>query len=528
MSYSYLNFDLDLSPQPPGYLARVLDSPAGHGEHPFTAPDPAGLDDFLKKMGLPRRGKKDDRVTSAKTLGANLYHTVFDGQVLTLWQTSLALAAQQDLGLRLRLRLTRTPGLSDFPWELLYDPDADRFFHLSAHTPLVRYLETPNPPPRLQLSAPLRILVILSLPTDYIPLRVEKEWATLQATLKDLTDRGVIELHLLPAANLPTLRRELRQRDYHILHFAGHGEFDETVGAGALVMVGEAGAGRRITGEVLGANLRDHISTLRLVVLNACDGARADLQDPFSGVAQALIRQDLPSVVAMQFEITDYAAPAFAREFYSALADNLPVDAALGQARLALLDLPTQLEWVTPVLYSRAPDGVIFTVQPPAPSGPAPAPKTSTDQPAPQPASTLVPMPTPASTAGSASPSPSSPAPLDPAMREPAAPASPQPFTGSPFQPLGRWTIQVQDMMGSRLFVEFAPKGIFQMTQEVGMYRVPVNGTWSFNPLYQLLALQGVVNNFQPFSLSLNITGVVENGYTAIGSDGILYILSPT
>jgi hypothetical protein len=96
----------------------------------------------------------------------------------------------------------------------------------------------------------------------------------------------------------------------------------------------------------------------------------------------------------------------------------------------------------------------------------------------------------------------------------------------STFNPVGRWNVQVQDMVGSRLFVDFGQDGTFQMTQQVGMYQVPVSGTWTFNPVSQQLALQGVVNTFQPFILAITITGQPPNGFTAVGNDGIGYLLT--
>ena len=70
-------------------------------------------------------------------------------------------------------------------------------------------------------------------------------------------------------------------------------------------------------------------------MLNACEGASIDNQDIFSSCAATLVRGGIPAVVAMQYVITDRAATEFARSFYEALADGLPVDTALGEARPA-------------------------------------------------------------------------------------------------------------------------------------------------------------------------------------------------
>ena len=69
--------------------------------------------------------------------------------------------------------------------------------------------------------------------------------------------------------------------------------------------------------------LRD-FSSLRLAILNACEGARTSRSDPFAGVAGSLVQRDIPAVVAMQFEISDEAAIVFAGEFYEQLAAGSP------------------------------------------------------------------------------------------------------------------------------------------------------------------------------------------------------------
>ncbi len=102
--------------------------------------------------------------------------------------------------------------------------------------------------------------------------------------------------------------------------------------------------------------------TLRLAILNACEGGRSSLQDPFSGVATSLIEREIPAVIGMQFEITDRAAIVFASEFYSALADGLPVDSSVAEARKAIYADRNDIEWGTPVLFMRVADGRLFDV----------------------------------------------------------------------------------------------------------------------------------------------------------------------
>ena len=161
------------------------------------------------------------------------------------------------------------------------------------------------------------------------------------------------------AANMSILRRRLRREAFHVFHFVGHGFYRPDWGDGVLVMEDRHGGPHEVTGEELGGLLSEYDQT-RLAVLNACEGARSGARDPFAGVAQSLIQQGMPAVVAMQFEITDDAAVIFAHELYAAITDGFSLEAALTEARGAIRDAGNPTEWGTPVLYSRAPDGRLF------------------------------------------------------------------------------------------------------------------------------------------------------------------------
>ena len=209
------------------------------------------------------------------------------------------------------------------------------------------------------ISPPLRILAMISAPSDVPGLQVDEEWAKLNDALGDLIRGGMVEVDRLEAGTLSALQRPLRLREYHVLHFVGHGRYDESAQDGVLALEGADRKTRPVTGRDLGVMLRSHRS-LRLVVLNACEGARSARDDPFGGVAQALVRQGIPAVIAMQFEISDPAALVFSQSFYQAIADGLPVDVAVVEARKAMFAEGNEVEWATPVLYLRSPDGRVF------------------------------------------------------------------------------------------------------------------------------------------------------------------------
>jgi hypothetical protein len=66
----------------------------------------------------------------------------------------------------------------------------------------------------------------------------------------------------------------------------------------------------------------------------------------------------------MQYEISDPAAVAFARGFYTAIAHGRGVDEALSSGRVSILGTSdTTLEWLTPVLYLRGRETSLFDVR---------------------------------------------------------------------------------------------------------------------------------------------------------------------
>ncbi len=361
----YLDFDLRITSSPTGYRAQVLCAPAGEASDEFTLPfSNDEIEIFRLRVGRSTQGTRrmeSQELSAAKTFGGKLFRAAFGGNVQSCFRSSLEQAVAQNKGLRLRLRLTDAPELADLPWEYLYNPDLNRFFGLSVETPIVRYLDLPTQIKPLAIRPPLRLLVMIASPSDYPTLAVEEEWRQLQDALAGLLRKQIVAIDRLDPPTLPALRARLRANGYHAFHFIGHGAFDENVQDGLLLMEDASGRGKAVPGQLLGALLHDE-RTLRLAVLNACEGGRASRTDPFAGVAQSLLQQEIPAVIAMQFPITDEAAAAFSREFYAAVAVGLPVDAALAEARKAILTDVSDVEWGKPVLYLRAADGRVFDI----------------------------------------------------------------------------------------------------------------------------------------------------------------------
>ncbi len=363
---SYLEFDLVVERDGDAYRVRVVGSPVGGAAGEFKQPfSPLELENFQLRLGRSARGVRridSPEMEFAKTFGGRLFAALFNGDVRGCLRSSLDDANRQSAGLRVRLNLSGAPELADLPWEFLYNPTLNRFLALSDETPLVRYLDLPERIRPLKVTPPIRVLLMVSSPTDYPRLDVDREGAKVTDAVADLERRGLLTVDRLENATLAELQRALRNGPYHIFHFIGHGGFDEKADNGVLMLEDAQERGRLVSAQFLGVLLKDH-RPLRLAVLNACEGARASRRDPFGGTAQTLVQQGVPAVIAMQFEISDEAAICFTHEFYSAVAAGYPVDAALAEARKAIFAQVNEIEWGTPVLYMRSPDGRIFDIE---------------------------------------------------------------------------------------------------------------------------------------------------------------------
>jgi hypothetical protein len=383
---AFNNFDLHIGEGERGhYPLSVLYSPAGETMQPVRVPidqDDPPIRGWLQS--LQNGFIKGDEL---EALGRRLADYLLPlGPVRDLYQRSLGLTEAKELRLRLRLRLS-TPDLARIPWEYVYDESIGDFLALNTRTALVRYHGQPVPPQRIVSRLPVPILVIISNPSTTQHLAVSKEMRNLIEALEWLLSLGWVTIgvlftgtreerskiaglmaeragcRLLPdPASVDALRDALRQ-EYRILHYIGHGVFDERRG-GALLLADDAGVESLINAQTLARELRS--SSIALIVLNACQSAVESTARSFMGSASSLIRAGVPAVVAMQFAIADSSAIAFSSTLYKALADGWPLDSAMTEGRKAISAQPGQDngDWGIPVLFMRSPDGVLWEQKP--------------------------------------------------------------------------------------------------------------------------------------------------------------------
>lgn len=388
-----LDFELEIGPGAAGSYPVVARAPGGEAcADLLWSVTPAELDrrlavikdKVLVSSAVVRRAATEEE-QPVRAMGQRLFEALIADDVRALYVASRQRARDQGSMLRLVLRV-RPPELARLPWEFLFDPSQQDYLGLTM--PLVRYPQVLAPRQPLQVAPPLRILGMVSRPGDQHAMDTGEEQQRLQTALADLQSEGLVELGWVAGHTYRDLEDALDGGPWHVFHFIGHGGYDRAADEGVLALADETGRTHPVGADDISRLIADH-HPLRLVVLNACDTGRGSAADAFSSTAAALIRREIPAVVAMQFEITDSAAIRFSQTFYQHVAKRRPVDDSVMRARRALrLAKKDTLEWGTPVLYLRAVDGRIFdtTIPPPPPDpspDPAPTPKAAATPPTP-------------------------------------------------------------------------------------------------------------------------------------------------
>jgi len=307
--------------------------------------------------------KGDDLVAFGRLLGQLLLPS--DPQsghgVRDLFARSIAMLGP-DQGLRLKLQLPAALAL--LPWEYIYVDRAgggdgkDGFLTLDRRVAIVRHEDLPAPPRSPLAPQQTKMIVALASAPGFTSLNLAKERADLEQALQALP--SVTPIYLDDAA-LDELQAAIV--DAGVFHFAGHGVFTQQMGdqPGVYTGVGQlAFDDQRVDATDLGILLRG--AGVRLAVLGGCETGRRDGVSVWSGTAPALIKAEIPAVVANQFKVLDTCAIAFSKQFYQALlVGGLSIEQAVSAGRIAAYMVDREgRDWGAPVLYMRAADGRLF------------------------------------------------------------------------------------------------------------------------------------------------------------------------
>jgi hypothetical protein len=260
----------------------------------------------------------------------------------------------------------------NLPWGTALDPVSGRMLSEVPQVFISKNVSTKEKGPALPGpgGGPLKILVMISSPKDVSlggRLHYEEEERQVLRAFEPLFQAGEVQVDFTEDGSLPALRRKVELNDYHILHFSGHGDFDEDKGAGVLLLEDPVSLKSRPAGALDFAEaLLKPGHRIPLVVLSSCRTAKAGFEKGAAGITGTLLQKGIPAVVAMGLSIQDRYATFFAGHFYGELAIKKTTAEAFAGACRYTRELEAKdtrhaqqslvpLQWLIPQLYLHGP-----------------------------------------------------------------------------------------------------------------------------------------------------------------------------
>lgn len=340
-----------------GYPITLTDSPAGNASGQLDI-DPFGLE---LVDAVDAFAERDTDAAFLREFGGYLFRHLFNDKIKDQYRASLAIARtrQQILAVRLHIEPAELRAL---PWEYLFDEEEDVFLAISPETPLFRFVPQQIPRRSKPISLPFRLLVVISNPDDAAALDSKREIADIKFALDETMQHGAVELTILEDGKITPIIDAIERVQPHIVHFIGHGMFDDE--HGYLLLEDESGHALPVNDSTV-REIFTSARTVRLVLLNACESGSLSSYSAIVGMAPRLLQRRVSAVIAMQLPIQDRAAIVFTRRFYAALSNGVALESAVTSARREIFlkigaDEPG---WGAPVLFMRSNSGRLIQVQ---------------------------------------------------------------------------------------------------------------------------------------------------------------------
>ncbi|HEV3259350.1 MAG TPA: CHAT domain-containing protein [Gemmataceae bacterium] len=257
-----------------------------------------------------------DRARELQSLGDSIGQVLFHGEIGPVLTDAIKRAAAASEEIELTVE-TADPQLLAIPFETGRLADG-RVPALESGVRMVRRLAgspeghfSPQP-------GPLKILVAVGAPdegtTPNAVLDMERELQSILDAVEKARVYGNAYVRILNVGSLDEIRRALQEQSYHVLHLSGHGN------AGVLDLEDEDGHRAPVTAGELANAIRDSGNRISLVFLASCLSGAGNQET--ASLAQGLLQQNVPAVMAMQTSVTDTYATQLAAAFYANLASS--------------------------------------------------------------------------------------------------------------------------------------------------------------------------------------------------------------
>jgi len=260
---------------------------------------------------------------------------------------------------------SREPRVLRLPWELLRDRAGPL---ITAGISIRRHVEQAVTPSVPQFALPLRVLYVIARPIDAGFIDPRSSAGGVMDALAPLVEKGLVTVDFVRPPTFEQLSKVLEgeRGKYHLLHFDGHGFYEDKLGLGGLAFEDAEHKTHLVTARELGDLLNRR--GIALAVLDACRTGREVEAKAFTSVAAQLITSGVGSVICMSYSVYVEAARIFTRRFYESLVSGQTVGAATGAGRESLMTNPNRSanpdelrelkDWFLPLLYQRGKDVV--------------------------------------------------------------------------------------------------------------------------------------------------------------------------
>lgn len=309
--------------------------------------------------------------SKVRKLGEGLFDVLFDDGLrhdFVNFYYQVVKTDEQLLRVELDIDQKILPDVAALPWEFLCLPEKDNLGTIWMGTvPNLAFSRRPSmrriSPIQLGKDEKLKIALVVSNPSDLDFVAYQEVQEALEKLAKEQPDRVEL-LPIVYSAN-PKEMHTILLRKPHILHFIGHGRLQNENNQ----EMGEIAFVDRNLGKAMWVDANYFSNLLNqhgpgIVMLQACEGAMLSASKAFVGVASKIVGQNIPVVVAMQYEVTNSTAKLFALSFYEQLAKDQPVDIAVqcGRQDIAFGSLQyRKRDFATPVIFMGVDNGYLFS-----------------------------------------------------------------------------------------------------------------------------------------------------------------------
>lgn len=352
---------IEIEVEPRGEDVRIAGR-GSRGERPaphMMAPDQGfdALSTFASKIG---RYVRQAKLLDAPLVEAAqaLHESVFHGELRDMMQRLLEATKDQPLLVRL---FVNDASLQGVPWEALCRPGTtEGFLGTNPRLVVARGVNSSEPWEPREVRGAVRVLAIG--PGNETPAI-----DALRMVLAESMAAGEVEwLEPItgPDVSAKVLYDRLRRgKTPHVVHFIGHGSVD--MSGKPVLRLADDNDGEEvwITAESFARELSaSFYEELRLVVLEACEGAKAGA---FGSAAEILVKAGADAVVAHLWPVRAETARSCSVELYRSLtgAERTHGDIGASMAAVRRTVLAQSAEAFSPVLYLRGSESVLFNFE---------------------------------------------------------------------------------------------------------------------------------------------------------------------